>query len=79
MKNINKIVRFEAPRPTAKAGELRERLKAILSRELDRLPEMLEGLEPRDRIAALLRLMPFIFPKVDSVRMDRGESDSWHN
>lgn len=75
MRNVNKIVRLNQGVATPKTLELRERLKAIMNREIERLPELLEAMEPRDRMAAILRLMPFIFPKVESVRHDRGEQD----
>lgn len=77
MKNSNKVVRLNAARPTPKTLELRERLKRMISEELERLPETLEAMEPRDRVNAVLRLMPFVFPKVESVRHDRGEADDW--
>lgn len=72
-----KMVKKQTPKETPKTLELRERLKAMMTEELARLPELLEAMEPRDRINAVLRLMPFVFPKVESVRHDRGESDDW--
>ncbi len=72
-----KMVKKQEQKDTPKTLELRERLKALMDKELDRLPETLEAMEPRDRINAVLRLMPFIFPKLDSIRHDRGERDEW--
>jgi hypothetical protein len=56
---------------------LREALKAVMQKEIDRLPEVLEGLEPKERIAFVCRLMPFVFPKVEPVRPTEGEPMQW--
>ena len=54
-------------------AELRDRMKVLMDRELDRLPELLEGLEEKDRLDAILRLMPYIMPKVQPVSSKTGE------
>lgn len=58
--------------------ELRDRLKELVSRELDSLPELLEGLKGKDRLDAILRLMTLIIPKTKTVRYDANEiRDLW--
>ncbi len=52
---------------------LRERLKTVMQKEIERLPETLEALEPKERINIICKLMPFVFPKVESVSMSTGE------
>ena len=52
---------------------LRDTLKDILQKEIEKLPEMLEELEPRERLNIVCKLMPFVFPKVDSVHFQNGE------
>jgi hypothetical protein len=52
---------------------LRESLKTIMQKEIERLPETLESLEPKERLNVLCKLMPFIFPKVESVHPTEGE------
>lgn len=52
---------------------LRLKLKEIMQKEIERLPETLEALEPRERINVICKLMPFIFPKIESVCMSAGE------
>jgi len=52
---------------------LRERLKTVMQKEIERLPETLEALEPKERINVICKLMPFVFPKVESVSMSAGE------
>jgi hypothetical protein len=52
---------------------LRERLKVIMQAEIEKLPEALESLEPRERLNVLCRLMPYVFPKVESISSSSGE------
>lgn len=52
---------------------LRTRLKEIMQKEIEQLPETLEALDPKERINVICKLMPFIFPKVESVMMSAGE------
>jgi len=49
-------------------NDLRDKLKSIMQKEIEKLPETLEALEPKERINILCKLMPFVFPKVESVR-----------
>jgi 23S rRNA C2498 (ribose-2'-O)-methylase RlmM len=59
------------------AKGLREQLKAIMARELEQLPELLEALPPQERIKAVLQLLPYITPKVETCAPDYGEPFSW--
>ena len=56
---------------------LRESLKSVIQKEIDCLPELLEGLEPKERIAFICKLMPFVFPKVEPVGLTEGEPMQW--
>ncbi len=59
---------------------LRETLKAIMQKEIEKLPETLEALEPKERLNVVCKLMPYIFPKVEAVHPKEGEPfqlDSW--
>lgn len=62
--------------PNRITRELRESLKAVLSSELDRLPETLSSLPPKDRLEIVVRLMPFAMPKVDSIA-GSYDGDPW--
>lgn len=57
--------------------ELRDRLKELVSRELDGLPELLEGLQGKERLDAILRLMPLVIPKTKPICYNADESDGW--
>ena len=52
---------------------LRETLKNIMQNEIEKLPETLEVLEPKERINVLCKLMPYVFPKVETVHPKEGE------
>ncbi len=58
-------------------NNLRETLKNIMEKEITQLPKTLEKLEPKDRLNILCRLMPFVFPKVDTVHSQEGEPIQW--
>ena len=56
---------------------LRETLKRIMQKEIDKLPETLEEMEPKDRINIVCKLMPFVFPKVKNISHYLGEPLQW--
>jgi hypothetical protein len=57
--------------------DLRETLKSIMKSEIERLAETLESLEPKERINIVCKLMPFVFPKVDTVNSKADEPVKW--
>jgi len=52
---------------------LRETLKSIMQNEIENLPETLKALEPKERINVVCKLMPYVFPKVETVSPREGE------
>ncbi len=58
-------------------NNLRDTLKSILQKEIAKLPEHLETLEPKERLNILCKLMPFVFPKVEAVHPTEGEPLRW--
>jgi len=56
---------------------LRGMLKDILQKEIAKLPEHFESLEPKERLNILCKLMPFVFPKVEAVHSTEGEPLTW--
>lgn len=57
--------------------DLRVNLKSLVEKELNQLPETLAALPPEKRLEILLKLLPFVLPKVESVSMTKGEPTSW--
>lgn len=59
---------------------LRETLKAIMQTEIEKLPETLEALDPKERLNVVCKLMLYVFPKVETVHSKEGEPfqlDNW--
>jgi len=52
---------------------LRDTLKEVMQNEINQLPELLEKLSPNERLNVFCRLMPFVFPKVETVHSKDGE------
>lgn len=52
---------------------MRATLKAVIQQEVEKLPAQLEAMEAKDRVSALCKLMPYVFPRVDSVSLHDGE------
>jgi len=63
--------------PNKLTKELRTILKNILAKELETLPEHLEKLETKDRLELVIKLIPYVLPKVEPVSIDEGEPISW--
>jgi len=53
--------------------ELRSTLKGLISKDLDKLPETLEQLEPKDRLDYMVKLLPYAMPKTDKINPTYGE------
>ena len=47
--------------------ELRTILKDILYNELEKIEELLESLEPKERLELVIKILPFILSKVDKI------------
>ena len=52
--------------PNKITKELRSALKAAVSDELEALPGLLAGLEPKERLELLVKLLPYTLPKIES-------------
>jgi len=59
-------------------SDMRNSLKQIIQEEINQLPERLKELEVKDRISVVCKLMPYVFPKVESVHSTEGEPMNWN-
>lgn len=59
--------RTKAPKVPGWARTTRSGLQDLLKRELEALPGILANLEPRDRISALCKLLPYALPRLTNV------------
>ena len=51
----------------ATSSELRQRLKEVMRKEIEHLPDLLEQLTPEDRAKTVIKLLPFFVPQVERV------------
>jgi hypothetical protein len=59
--------------PNKLTKELREKLKVIMDVELDGINEMLNTLKPKQRIELIIKLLPYVLPKVEAVNYTENE------
>jgi hypothetical protein len=53
--------------------DLRESLKGVIQNELLQISEQLEAMEPKERLNIVCKLMPYVFPKVETIHLQQGE------
>ena len=53
--------------PNRLTKELRTILKDVLYNELERIEELLESLESKERLELVIKILPFILPKVNKI------------
>ena len=63
--------------PNKLTKELRSLLKDILYDELVNIEDRLNDLETKERIELVIKLMPFVFPKVSMVSSTENELFDW--
>lgn len=59
--------------PNKMTKELRKILKLFVSNELKKLPKRMIFLKKKERIELLIKLLPYVLPKVESVSHTSGE------
>ena len=64
--------------PNKLTKELRSVLKDILYQELEQIQEHLETLNSKERVELLIKLMPYILPKVTSISHTTNEPLDWN-
>lgn len=72
LKNDKPQVEYNTPL----TGNIRDTLKELMQKELEKLPETLKELEPVQRLNILCKLIPYVLPKVESVTHKLGEPES---
>ncbi len=63
--------------PNRMTKELRSVLKDVLFEELGEIKEKLDMLEPKERLELVIKLIPYILPKVNSVSYNTNEPLDW--
>jgi hypothetical protein len=60
--------------PNRTTKETKELLQKIVNKEIDNLGEMLEKLEPLERVNAIAKLLPYIVPRQSEVSVNEPEA-----
>jgi len=68
------MARKQADQDEPEFLQLRTMLRKTMLSELEKLPTTLENLEPKARIELLVKIMPFVFPRCDSMHAMQFES-----
>lgn len=55
------------------SAETKELLQKIVSNELDNITDLLSKLEPKERIDAVIKLLPYIVPKQTEIIIEPKE------
>ena len=63
--------------PNKLTKELRSVLKEVIYNELDNIEERLDQLEPKQRLELVIKLMPYVFPKIESASHMINEPLDW--
>ena len=63
--------------PNRITKELRSVLKDVLYQELEQIQDHLETLNSKERVELLIKLMPYILPKVTSISHTTNEPLDW--
>lgn len=63
--------------PNRLTKELRSILKEVIYKELGSIEERLNQIEPKERIELMIKLMPYVFPKVQSESYKINEPPDW--
>jgi hypothetical protein len=56
-----------------KTKDIRQMLKDLVKTEIQSLPQMLDKLDERERVFFLVKILPYVLPKVEAVSSDFGE------
>ena len=64
--------------PNRMTKELRVLLKDIVYQELEEVQERFSLLEPKQRTELIIKLMPYVLPKVNSISHKTNEPLDWN-
>lgn len=69
--NFKKIMKEKTE--TILTTDLRNSLKELFRKELIKFPGYINQLQPKDKMDYLLKMMPYILPKLQNVNLETGE------
>lgn len=60
-------------------NQLREKIRSFLSDKWEELPDWLSQLEPREKIRAIIDLLPYAVPRIQAVDLSKSEITNTDN
>jgi hypothetical protein len=63
--------------PNKLTKEIRQTLKNALADQMEEIPKLLSELPNEKRLEFLIKVMPYVLPKIESVSLDEGEPGIW--
>jgi len=61
--------------PNILTKEMREILKGIISKEIESIPETLKNLEPKERLELVVKLLPYVIPKMNDIDLNIKDAE----
>ena len=65
--------------PNKLTKEIRIILKNILAKEIENFPNILQQLEPHVRMEIVIKILPYVLPKVKDISHDNNEPFDFSN
>ncbi len=72
IENLKEVI--EKKKPVQKG--IREILKDLMQKEIERFPETIKEMPPAQRVNFLIKLMPYVLPKTESVSCEKDKSSA---
>lgn len=76
MEAIEKLMQFkEQPEQSQAASRatLREQLRKVIQEQIPKIPGYLEEMMPEQRMGAIIKMLPFVFPPMESISASAEE------
>lgn len=63
--------------PNKTTKEIRTVLKGVINNELSNIETLLSEMPPKERLEIVIKLIPYVLPKIDTVKATFGEPSIW--
>ena len=63
--------------PNKTTKEIRNVLKNLINNELENIETVLDAMDSKERLQVVIKLIPYILPKIENVNPNYGESANW--
>ena len=65
--------------PNILTSEMRDILKNVMLNRLSKIDELLDQLPPKEQMDILVKLMPYVFPKLETISHKTNEPFEWES